>query len=194
MRVSQSVSQFANLSEDTDDPDEDEDEDEVGRKRWIWWTCWIWTWWIWKVSIGYWLNMVDIYLKDMDVYYERLVDVVNIDVLDAVDTNMAGYVGYRWRIWVALVSKEAEANEKSWGQDLFFSHQVLLSRLRFDWFSIYTPHDVSPPLSRLWPVIRLIGLQVPPPHSVGGEKSLGCKSSSIQAPRMAYNYWPSISV
>ena len=39
--------------------------------------------------------MVDIYLKDMDVYYERLVDVVNIDVLDAVDTNMAGYVGYR---------------------------------------------------------------------------------------------------
>ena len=39
--------------------------------------------------------MVDIYLKDMDVYYERLVDVVNIDVLDAVDTNMAGYGGYR---------------------------------------------------------------------------------------------------
>ena len=33
MRVSQSVSQFANLSEDTDDPDEDEDEDEVGGKR-----------------------------------------------------------------------------------------------------------------------------------------------------------------
>ena len=132
-----------------------------------------------------WLNMVDIDIKDMDVNYERLVDVVNIDVLDAVDTNMAGYGGYRWRIWVALVSKEAEANEKSWGQDLFFSHQVLLSRLRFDWFSIYTPHDVSPPLSRLWPVIRLIGLQVPPPHSVEGEKSLGCKSSSIQAPRMA---------
>ena len=39
--------------------------------------------------------MVDIYLKDMDVYYERLVDVVNIDVLDAVDTNMDGYSGYR---------------------------------------------------------------------------------------------------
>ena len=39
--------------------------------------------------------MVDIYLKDMDVYYERLLDVVNIDVLDAVDTNMAGYGGYR---------------------------------------------------------------------------------------------------
>ena len=38
---------------------------------------------------------MDIYLKDMDVYYERLVDVVNIDVLDAVDTNMAGYGGYR---------------------------------------------------------------------------------------------------
>ena len=86
--------------------------------------------------------------------------------LDTVDIDE----GFGW-VWVR--SSEAEANEKSWGQDLFFSPSSLPCSLIFALldsceaiFNIYPPHDVSPPLSRLWPVIRLIGLQAPPPHSV----------------------------
>ena len=53
--------------------------------------------------------MVDIDIKDMDVNYERLVDVVNVvDVVDVVDTNMDGYGGYKYdtkmiQIWIVTV-------------------------------------------------------------------------------------------